>query len=288
MKPLEGFADVGGFRLFYRQFGEPEKGEVVCLHGGPGVPHHYMLPIADLAERGYRVTFYDQLGVGRSERPPNRALFVMERYADELEEFRTVMGLGKPHLIGSSCGGQLGIEYTLTYQKNVRTLTTVGGIHSFPLTIKGMLRWKEALPEDVKKTMRKYEAAGEYFNPEYLKAVDVFYRRHLCRLDPWPPEMTYAVEHTSEDVYHTMNGPNEYTVIGNIRYWDVTDKLNTIKVPTLVLSGTYDEVAPEVARDLHKHIPHSELTIFKGCSHTPFLEARTAFMKRVARFLAKH
>jgi proline iminopeptidase len=284
----EGFAEVGGFKLFYRQFGEPEKGDVLCLHGGPGVPHDYMLPIADLADQGYRVTFYDQLGCGRSDVPRNKALFVMERYAEEVEGFRKVMGLGRPHIIGSSCGGQLGLAYALRYQKSMRSLTTVGGIHNFPLTIQEMARLRNELPDDVKKTLDEYEAAGDYFNPEYLKAVDAFYKRHLCRLEPWPAELVYAIEHTGQLVYNTMNGPNEFTVIGNIRYWDVTDKLGTIKIPTLVLSGTYDEVSPKVARDIHNHMPQSELTIFEDCSHTPFWEARDTFMKRVARFLTKH
>ena len=288
MRSREGYAEVGGFKLFYRQFGEPERGDVLCLHGGPGVPHDYMLPIADLAESGYRVTFYDQLGCGRSDKPPNKALFVMERFAEEVEGFRKVMSLGRPHIIGSSCGGQLGFEYALRYQRNMRSLTTVGGIHNFPLTIREMQKWRRRLPDDVRKTLERYEAAGDYFNPEYLKAVDVFYRKHVCRLDPWPKEVAYSIEHVSEPVYHTMNGPNEFTVIGNIRYWDVTDRLHTIKVPTLVLSGTYDEVSPAVARDVHKHIPQSELTIFRDCSHMPFWEARDTFMKRVARFLSKH
>lgn len=289
MKPKEeGLVEVDGFKLFYRQFGEPERGEVLCLHGGPGVPHDYMLSIADLADHGYRVTFYDQLGVGRSDAPKDKELYVMERYADEVEGFRKAMGLGKPHIIGSSCGGQLGIAYALAYQKNVRTLITVGGIHNFPLTIQEMARLRSELPESVKETLRKYEASGDYFHPEYLKAVDVFYRKHLCRLKRWPAEVVYSTEHVSELVYHTMNGPNEFTVIGNIRYWDVTPKLKTIRVPTLVLSGAYDEVTPKVARDLHRHIPRSELTIFKNSSHMPFWEERETFMRRVNRFIAAH
>jgi proline iminopeptidase len=288
MESREGFADVRGFKLFYRQFGAPAKGEVLCLHGGPGATHDYMLPIADLAENGYRVTFYDQLGCGKSEVPKNKSLFVLENYVEEVEGFRRAMGIGRPHIIGSSCGGQLGIAYALKYQKNVRSLVTVGGLHNVPLAFREMQRMRDELPEDVKRTLDKYEREGDYFHPEYLKAVEVFYRRHLCRLNPWPAELTYTLDHLSQPVYFTMNGPNEFTIIGNIRYWDATDRLRDIRVPTLVLSGTYDEVSPKVARDIHKHMPQSELTIFRDCSHTPFLEAREAFMKRVARFLAKH
>ena len=288
MKPIEGYANVLGFDLFYRQFGDPAKGEILCLHGGPGATHDYMLSIADLADHGYRVTFYDQLGCGRSQVPKNTALFVPERYVEEVEEFRKSLRLGRPHIIGSSWGGMLAIAYALKYQRNMTTMTTVGGLHSVPLTVKEMERMKRGLPVDARETLAKYEAKGEYENPEYLKAVMVFYNKHLCRLSPWPPEVAYSLDHISRPVYGTMNGPNEFTIIGNTRYWDVTPRLKTIKIPALVLGGRYDEVSPTVAREIHKHIRGSELTTFPKSSHLPFWEERDSFMKRVLRFLGKH
>jgi len=287
VKPQEGFASVLGFDLFYRQFGTPEKGEILCLHGGPGMTHDYLLSMADLADHGYRVTFYDQLGCGRSEVPKDLSLFIPERYVEEVDAFRRKMKLGRPHIIGSSWGGMLAIAYALKYQRNMASMTTVGGLHSVPLTVLEMQRMKRELPAGVQATLAKYESAGDYENPEYVKAVMVFYKKHVCRLDPWPPELTYSMQHISTPVYGTMNGPNEFTIIGNTRYWDVTDRLASLRVPTLVLGGRYDEVSPVVAREIHKHIRGSELTIFPNSSHLAFWEERAAFMERVRKFLAK-
>jgi proline iminopeptidase len=288
LKPKKGTVSVLGFDLFYRQFGTPEKGDVLCLHGGPGATHDYMLAIADLAEQGYRVTFYDQLGCGRSQVPKDNSLFVVERYVEEVEAFRKAMKLGRPHVLGSSWGGMLAIAYALKYQRNMSTMITVGGLHSVPLTFGEMQRMKRKLPSDVQATMAKYEAEGDYTNPEYIKAVMVFYKKHVCRLDVWPPEVNHTFEHTSVPVYGTMNGPNEFTIIGNIRYWDVTDQLHTLRVPTLVLGGQYDEVSPKVAREIHKHIRGSELAIFPNSSHLCFWEQRAMFMKRTSKFLEEH
>ena len=288
VKPREGYAGVLGYDLFYRQFGEPERGEVLCLHGGPGATHDYLLSMADLADHGYRVTFYDQLGCGRSQVPKNTALLVPERYVEEVEAFRKEMRLGRPHIIGSSWGGMLAIAFALKYQRNMKTMTTVGGLHSVPMTVREMERMKRGLPKDVRKTLAKYEGEGDYENPEYLAAVMVFYKKHLCRLDPWPKEVTYSLDHISKLVYGTMNGPNEFTIIGNTRYWDVTDRLKTIRVPTLVLGGRFDEVSPLVAREIHRHVGGSELTIFRRSSHLAFWEERESFMKRVLKFLSMH
>jgi proline iminopeptidase len=288
VKPKEGFASILGFEIFYKQFGRPKNGEILCLHGGPGSTHDYLLSMADFAEHGYRVTFYDQLGCGRSQVPMDVSLFVPERYVEEVEALRRALGLGRPHVIGSSWGGMLGIAYALKYQRNMRSLTTVGGLHNVPLCVREMQRMKRQLSEDVQRTLERYEAAGDYENPEYVKAVMVFYKRHICRLREWPPELTYTLEHTSKSVYGTMNGPNEFTIIGNIRYWDVTSQLHKIRVPTLILTGKYDEVSPVVGKDIHSHIKGSEITIFPKSSHLAFWEEREAFMKRVLRFLGKH
>jgi proline iminopeptidase len=209
----------------------------------------------------------------------------MERYAEEVEALRKKMELGKIHVVGSSCGGQLGIAYALEHQRNMKSLVTVGGLHNVPLTIREMERLRRALPSEVIKVLKKHEAAGEYDDPEYLKAVDSFYRKHLCRLPVWPAEVKYSLDHTSLDVYHTMNGPNEFTIIGNIRYWDATPRLHTIKIPTLITSGRYDEVTPVVARDMHSHIRGSKHVIFPKSSHLPFWEERKKFLGVLRGFL---
>jgi len=284
----EGFVTVLGNRLFYKTFGEPRKGTILCLHGGPGATHDYILPIADLSCQGYQVVFYDQLGCGRSELPRDPGLFVIERYTREVEEFRREMGLGRIHLVGSSFGGQLAISYALRHQRNLKSLVTVGGYHNVMMVIKEMERMKGELPSDVRSTLRKHEEAGEYQDPEYIRAVNAFYRKHLCRMKNWPAEVQYSLDHTSRPVYDAMNGPNEFTIIGNTRYWDVSNELHRLKVPTLVICGKYDEISPAVARDLHRRIIGSRLVVFPNSSHMPFWEERAEFMSVVDEFISVH
>ena len=239
----------------------------------------------DLAKFGYRVVFYDQLGCGNSELPKNYALFTVERGVEELESFRKEMKLGKVHLMGSSYGGMLAIAYALKYQRNLRSLITTGGLGSIPLTIAEMERLKSELPPDVIKVMEEYEAKGDYENPKYEEAVMVFYKKHLLRRKNWPPEQIHTMTHMSKPVYGTMNGPNEFTIIGSIRYWDVTDRLHKIRVPTLVTGGRYDEVSPKVAKSIHDHIRGSRLVTFEKSSHLPMWEERSRYMRTLDRFM---
>jgi Predicted hydrolases or acyltransferases (alpha/beta hydrolase superfamily) len=64
-----------------------------------------------------------------------------------------------------------------------------------------------------------------------------------------------------------LNGPNEFTITGVIKDWDITDKISIIQIPTLITVGEYDEVTPKVAEEVHKRIKNSKLVIFKNCSH---------------------
>jgi len=281
----EGYVKVLGFRLFYRVFGEARRGTVLCLHGGPGATHDYLLPMADLTEYGYKVVFYDQLGCGRSEMPDDTSLFTVERGVEEVEGIRRALNLGRIHLMGSSYGGLLAIAYALKYQENLKSLIISSGLASVPLAVAEMQRLKSELPPEIQKTLRKYEEIGDYENPEYLKAVQEFYKRHLCRLPEWPKELVYTMEHMSKPVYYTMNGPNEFTIIGTLKDWDVTDQLHKIRVPCLITVGRYDEVTPKVAESMHQRIKGSKLVIFENSSHVAMWEEREKFIEVVRKFL---
>ncbi|MGA2200095.1 MAG: alpha/beta fold hydrolase, partial [Nitrososphaerales archaeon] len=142
-KKTEGLVKVLGYNLFYKVFTPATvRATIVCLHGGPGATHDYLLAMRDLAKFGYKVVFYDQLGCGNSEMPKDPALFTVERGVEELEAFRHEMGLGKVHLMGSSYGGMLALAYAVKYQRNLRSLITTGGLGSVPLTISEMQRLK--------------------------------------------------------------------------------------------------------------------------------------------------
>ncbi|HKN07334.1 MAG TPA: proline iminopeptidase-family hydrolase [Thermoplasmata archaeon] len=285
----DGFVRVTGFRLYLRTI-EPDSysSTILALHGGPGAHHEYLLPLADLAERGYRVVFLDQLGCGRSDRSSDPSVYNVEHNIEEVEAVRNELGLGRIHLVGSSYGGLLALAYAIQHQDHLKTLTTIGGLADVPYAVAEMRRLIEALPKESHAAIKKYGDLGYFSDPRYLKAVDEFYHRHLCRLPTWPPEVSRVLTETNFDVYGRMNGPNEFTITGTIKDINLTPRLSTIRVPTLVTGGRYDEVTPNVARQIRDHIPGARQVTFEQSSHVPFWEERPAFMDEVAGFLRSH
>src|SRR5260370_21540380 len=118
----EEYIEVPGGRVWYHIIGTARPGvPLLCLHGGPGMPHDYLEPLADLAA-SRPVIFYDQLGCGRSDRPGDDSLWTTDRFVEELAVVRASLGLGRLHLFGNSWGGWLPLQYTLHRRPEPPTL----------------------------------------------------------------------------------------------------------------------------------------------------------------------
>lgn len=122
MRSVEGRIPFRGFTTWYRDEGPVEGVPLVCLHGGPGSTHHYFEPLRELARSGRRLVVYDQLGCGNSDRPDDPELWTVELFVDELRALREALGLDRIHLLGTSWGSMLAIEYALTKPRGLASL----------------------------------------------------------------------------------------------------------------------------------------------------------------------
>ena len=125
--------EVDGFNVVAYSFGSGDE-VLFCLNGGPGLPCDYVRDAHSwLADKGYRVVAFDQLGCGSSDRPEDAALWTIERYVEEVETVRRALNLGKVHLYGQSWGTWLGIEYALTYADSSRPSRSPTAPRTFPI-----------------------------------------------------------------------------------------------------------------------------------------------------------
>jgi L-proline amide hydrolase len=294
----EGYVAFEDGRTWYGIAGElPVDGSglapLVVLHGGPGATHDYLLPLADLTRTGRAVVFYDQFGNGRSSHFPGRGAdyWTVDLFVRELAGLLDHLGIAnRHHLLGQSWGGMLAQEHVLANPGGVQSLVLSNSAASFAEIIESMDRLRAQLPAEVGETLRLHESAGTTDDPEYAAACDVFYHRHLCRLAEWPPEVvaSFAAMDADPTVYHTMNGPSELFVTGSLSSWRSSDRLAQLTVPTLVVCGRYDELAPELQETLVRGITGSLLVVFEESSHMPMWEERDAYLELVGRWLADH
>jgi L-proline amide hydrolase len=173
--------------------------------------------------------------------------------------------------------------------RRVVSLTVASSPASMVQWVAEANRLREALPPDVQGTLLKHEAAGTTRDPAYQEAMLVFYRRHLCRVNPWPDcvNRTFAQLVEDPEVYHTMNGPSEFHVTGTLKHWTIVDRLGGIRVPTLVTSGRYDEATPAIAETVHRGIRGSEWVIFEESSHMAHIEEPKRYCQILDDFLCR-
>ena len=208
----------------------------------------------------------------------------MDRFVAELAQVRAALGLDRLHLFGSSWGGMLAMQYVLDRQPELESLTLCGSPAS-------MIRWvsdcDELLaeePAETRRTSREHEASGLTACPEYQAAILGFYRKHVCRLDPWSDGLERSFAEAGYEVYTTMNGPSEFTVTGTLKTWDIMDRLPEIRIPTLLIGGRHDECTPGHLAEMHRRIAGSELVIIEDASHLCFAEQSVTFNQAISSF----
>ena len=288
----EGFIPYRGYKVWYGIAGEREKQgkhPLLCLHGGPGGSHDYLTPLSVLADAGRRVIFYDQLGSGKSDHPDKPDMWTVELYVEEVGVIRDALGLDRVHVLGSSWGGQLALEYALTKPSGLVSLVLADSLADMSQWVSEVNRLRAQLPQEIQETLSKHEAEGTTDDPAYEEATMEFYRRHMCRLDEWPEVVNRAFEYVMKypQVYNTMWGPNEFNVTGTLKDWSVVDRLGEIDVPTLILSGRYDESTPAINETIHEGIKGSEWVIFENSAHMPHLEEPEKYLSVLTDFLKR-
>jgi proline-specific peptidase len=288
----EGYIPFRGYNVWYRIVGdreEPGKLPLLCLHGGPGVPHDYIESLETMVATGRRVIFYDQLGCGNSDQPHDPSLWTVDLFVDEVGVVRRALGLDRLHLLGQSWGGMLAMQYALTQPVGLVSLIVASSPASMLQWVAEANRLRATLPAEVQQTLLRHEEAGTTNDPAYQEAMMIFYRLHVCRLDPFPEGVQRAFDKLAQnpEVYNTMNGPSEFHVIGVFKDWNIIDRLREIHVPTLVTSGRYDEATPAIAETVHHGIIGSEWVLFEHSSHMAHVEEADRYMQVLAQFLSR-
>ena len=282
----EGYIQVTGGKVWYRIVGAKQPGiPVLALHGGPGFPSDYLEPLEGLADER-PVIFYDQLGCGRSDLPTENSLWTMERFLEEIEFVRQALKLNKIHIIGQSWGAMLGMEYVLGKPEGVVSLVSSGSAHDGP-------RWEadqqihlNNMPPELKSIILRNQEAGTTSSAEYLVAMQVYYQRHVCRLDPLPNSLKRS-QASMGIPYLYMFGPSEFYCTGTLKGFEQTSRMPNVTIPVLFTAGEFDEARPETVKWFQSITPGSEVVIFANASHDHHLEVTEEYLKVVRDFLKR-
>jgi proline iminopeptidase len=278
--PQVGAVRVNGTTLHVESVGEGEP--CLCLHGGPGTDSSGLVrslgPLA--ATLGLRLIFYDHRGHGRSEWVPVEQC-TQDQLVHDIEGVRQALGLGRAHVLGISWGGFLGLMYAARYPGSLRALAVVGASASrdFMPRAEANAR-RRATPEQ----WAAYRALWDGSLPS-----DEAFQEAFATIRPLyfhDQRLAAAANAARADTRHRLAVRN-FVIHHEYSRYDCRAELALIACPALVMVGRHDWICPvDQAEEIHRLIPQSELEIFESSGHSPQIEERAAFLRRLQAFLA--
>ncbi|HUG98286.1 MAG TPA: proline iminopeptidase-family hydrolase [Gammaproteobacteria bacterium] len=287
---MEGYASSRGYKSLFRVVGTSSARQpLLCIHGGPGMGHDYLRPLEEMATTGRRVVFYDQLGCGGSDRLRSADEWSLELFLDELVAVRDAAGLDRCHVLGHGWGGMLALEYALRHPAGLESLVLSSAVASVPHWRAVTEQLVAALPAEVQASLSAHAVAGSTADSSYRRAADAFFRRHLCRMNPWPNclKRSVASARAHPEARRALLGRRELEPAGLLADWEIVAQLGRIELPTLVVSGRYDLTPPPIAADLYQGIPNSEWVVYEHSANVPHLEEPERYLEVLDGFLSK-
>ena len=271
---------------------------IVALHGGPGWPHDYLLPLKQLACRGAEVIFYDQAGCGKSALDENTSLpkhLLDAKYYSE-EELPSLIehwGLDRYHVFGHSWGTILAQLFALNAKNTsgLQSLTLAGPLSDSKAYIDA--QWDKedgnlgSLPPFVQDRIKSLEKDGAYGSAEYQAIDQVLTTFFTLRTAPPPDCFTDAANGANAAIYVGMQGPSEFTVRGTLEKFNVTGRLHEIDVPVLLTHGQYDTMRPSIVKTMEEEIKMSERKVLPHSGHVSMIDDAELMNDYVADFLRR-
>jgi len=288
LKPQEGYVEVAGGKIWYKVIGEGPGKPLMVMHGGPGGRSCGSIAAYQTLATDRPIIFFDQLESGMSDHPNDTSLWKPIYFAKQVEALIQKLNLKEFHMLGSSWGGSVAIEYMATQNTDpIASVIFAAPLISTEQWMKDSKVLISKLSQPVQDTINKYEALRDYTAPAYLAATDTFYANFLRRKKDVPPASECdGVPKSNSAIYNHMWGPTEFNATGTLRTYDRVDDLRNITKPTLFIGGEFDEVLPETLYYYQTLVPGSQVAIVPNAGHAKTNDNPEDYMRMLKEFLA--
>lgn len=281
----ENFLAIEGGKLWYEVIGESENTPILLLHGGPAYPSYYLDPLRSLSEN-HPVIIFDQLGCGRSDRITDTGLMTIENHVDQIKELTSSLEVDKFHLYGHSWGSMLALEYYLKYPEDVRSLIFASPSLNVNLWESDIDTLITMFPDSVRTPLREMQAGIISDTVKANQAMGTFYQNHYFRKLPPSADLDSTLKHIGINVYQHMWGANDFVATGTLKDYDRTAELESIKVPTLYITGEFDAARPETVEHYRSMTPGATMEIIPDAGHVTMHDAAEENINAINVFLS--
>lgn len=228
------------------------------------------------------VIAYDQLGSGKSTRSKQFSSLGIDSFIDQFNSVVTELDIPEFHLLGHSWGTILGVNIALQYPENIRSLILHSGIADWKKCIEARKNFEtEYYPEDLKIIIKKNKEGNKVSPDEMKEATNKFNKLFYCRTK-YPIYLSESLNDKDLGTNQLIWNPGKNEEMAN---YNICDRLNEIKCPTLIMSGKYDGISVGQAELFNSNIKNSKHVEFKNSAHYSHVEEEPEFLSQVKSFL---
>ncbi len=255
------YLTLPGVDLWYEDSGG-QGTPIILLHAASGTCEAWEHQVPAFTNAGYRCVAYDRRtwGGSRTTDPDRQPSFA----GDDLHALVEHLGLDRVHLVATAAGGIPAIDYALSHPERVRSLVaanTIGGVQDESyLEVQHRLRPPEiqGLPVELRELGPSYRGTNPEGAARWLEIELASRPEGPVPMQPLREPISYA-------------------------------RLQTMQVPTLVLSGEADLLSPPaLMRMLAAHIPTSRFVSISDVGHAGFWERPEVWNGLVLEFIGQH
>jgi len=255
---------VNGINIYYEEAGAGAP--LVFVHEFAGEARSWHLQMRFFARR-YRCIAFNARGYPPSDVPKDGGKYSQDRARDDIRAVLDALKIDKAHIVGLSMGGFATLHFGFTYPERARSLVVAGCGYG-------------AEPDKRAQFAAEAEAsAGRFEELTMAKAAEAFALgptrvQHQNR-DPrgWREFADQFAEHSTEGAALTMRGVQAKRP----SLFELTDKMKTIKVPTLIMTGDEDDPCLEAGIFMKRKLPRSGLIVLPKAGHAINIEEPAAF-----------
>lgn len=261
-------AAINALDLYFIDSGNPSQRAIVFIHGFP-FTHEMWNQQIDLLKEDYRVIAYDLRGHGSSGIGDGQYAF--EFFVDDLIGLLDHLKVGKAVLCGLSIGGYIALR----------------AVERIPERVEGLILCDTQSEADSDEAKIKRAASIKAIKTNGVNA----YAEGLVKAVFAPQSITTkaeVVKRVKEIVQSNSSLGICATLLALAGRTDTTASLPSVKVPTLILVGEHDTIAPpRASQEMHNKIPNSEFHVISNAAHMSNLENPDEFDKYVLDFLKR-
>ncbi|HAQ08278.1 MAG TPA: 2-succinyl-6-hydroxy-2,4-cyclohexadiene-1-carboxylate synthase [Bacillus bacterium] len=247
---------------------------LLLLHGFTGAASVWK-PFCPVWKNHSQLVMVDLIGHGKTDSPNNSGRYEIIKVARDLKVLLDELGIEKTDLLGYSMGGRVAITFASLFPEKVRKLV----LESTTPGIKSAADRASRIQQDHNLALR-IEVDGVNQFIDFWESIPLFHSQLNLPDEVREQIRSQRLNNNPAGLANSLRGMGT----GSQPSW--WDKLDSLKIQTLLITGTLDEKFCKIAKEMASVLPNATHMSIFGCGHAIHVEEPEKFGTIVSEFLS--